>query len=234
MNNSFRKYNYEFDLITRKYLLREFSRSFQPNISTILEVGSYDGSMTELILEYFDKIEVVEASSNMVETIKEKFGTRVKVHAGLVEEIDLPTRFDVIFLVHTLEHVNDPTTVLKKLKNLLAPGGRLFVAVPNANALSRQIAVSMGILNFNHDVPEGEAAQGHLRTYALDTFLFEFRKLNFEIVDSGGVILKALANFQMDAALKEGIIDDNYIKAANDLARKYPDFSTSIYAVVRL
>jgi hypothetical protein len=70
---------------------------------------------------------------------------------------------------------------------MLAEGGKIFIAVPNANALSRQIAVNMGIINYNHDVPEGEAAQGHLRTYALDTFLFEFKKVQMEVIDSGGV-----------------------------------------------
>ena len=54
-----------------------------------------------------------------------------------------------------------------------------------------------------------------------------------EVIDSGGVILKALANFQLDAALAAGIIDEKYITAANELAKKYPDFSTSIYAVVK-
>jgi 2-polyprenyl-3-methyl-5-hydroxy-6-metoxy-1,4-benzoquinol methylase len=131
-----------------------------------------------------------------------------------------------------LEHVTDPGLVLTKLKGMLTPGGKIFVAVPNANALSRQIAVSMGIVNYNHDVPEGEAAQGHVRTYSLDTLLFEFKKIDATVIDFGGVILKAFANFQIDAAISAGIIDENYIKAANDLAKKYPDFSTSIFAIV--
>jgi hypothetical protein len=90
----------------------------------------------------------------------------------------------------------------------------------------------MGIINYNHDVPEGEAAQGHLRTYSLDTLLFEFRNIGLEIIASGGVILKAFANFQMDAAMSSGIITKHYLDAANELAKKYPDFSASIYAVV--
>jgi 2-polyprenyl-3-methyl-5-hydroxy-6-metoxy-1,4-benzoquinol methylase len=231
-NNSFRDYNYKFDVITRRYLLQEFSKYFKVNSDKVLEVGSYDGSMTELILEYFKKIDVVEASSEMARTVQDKFGDSVNVYQGLIEEIQRPSKYDVIFLIHTLEHVTDPSSVLIKLKSMLTPEGKIFVAVPNANALSRQIAVSMGIVKFNHDVPEGEAAQGHLRTYSLDTLLFEFKKVNATVIDFGGVILKAFANFQLDAAISAGIIDKSYIDAANELAKKYPDFSTSIYAVI--
>jgi 2-polyprenyl-3-methyl-5-hydroxy-6-metoxy-1,4-benzoquinol methylase len=231
-DNSFRDYNYGFDVITRKFLLQEFSKFFKVKSDKVLEVGSYDGSMTDLILEYYNKIDVVEAASDMAKVVQDRLGNRVNVYQGLIEDIQIETKYDVIFLIHTLEHVTDPTSVLLKLKDLLTPQGKIFVAVPNANALSRQIAVSMGIISFNHDVPDGEAAQGHLRTYSLDTFLFEFKKANMNVLGSGGVILKAFANFQMDAALSAGIIDEKYINAANMLAKKYPDFSTSIYAIV--
>jgi len=232
LSNDFRKYNYGFDVITRKFLLKEFSAYFNVNSDKVLEVGSYDGSMTELILSYYKKVDVVEASSEMAGIVQEKFGSQVKVYTGLIEDVQISERYDVIFLIHTLEHVTDPTAVLLKLKNLLTPSGKIFIAVPNANALSRQIAVNMGVVAFNHDVPDGEAAQGHLRTYSLDTFLYEFKKASINVLDFGGVILKAFANFQMDAAISSGIIDEKYLIAANNLAKKYPDFSTSIYAVV--
>ena len=39
--------------------------------------------------------------------------------------------FDAITLWHVLEHVHDLHGYMKKFKNLLAPGGKLFIAVPN-------------------------------------------------------------------------------------------------------
>jgi 2-polyprenyl-3-methyl-5-hydroxy-6-metoxy-1,4-benzoquinol methylase len=231
-NNSFREYNYKFDVLTRRYLMREFSKYFKVESDKVLEVGSYDGSMTELILEYFTEIDVIEASSEMAQIVQNKFGNRVKVYQNLIENVQIESKYDVIFLIHTLEHVTDPFFVLTKLKRMLSPNGKIFVAVPNANALSRQIAVSMGIIDFNHAVPKGEAAQGHLRTYSLDTLMFELKQVNAMVIAFGGVILKAFANFQLDQAISAGIIDENYINAANELAKKYPDFSTSIYAVV--
>ncbi len=44
-------------------------------------------------------------------------------------------RFDVITLNHVIEHVRDPIGLLERLHLLLLPGGRLWMALPNPDAL---------------------------------------------------------------------------------------------------
>jgi 2-polyprenyl-3-methyl-5-hydroxy-6-metoxy-1,4-benzoquinol methylase len=46
-----------------------------------------------------------------------------------------PASFDVITMWHSLEHVHRPRQVLQGAFDLLAPGGRLLVAVPNIDCL---------------------------------------------------------------------------------------------------
>jgi 2-polyprenyl-3-methyl-5-hydroxy-6-metoxy-1,4-benzoquinol methylase len=52
-----------------------------------------------------------------------------------------PASFDAIVLHHVFEHVPDPRRTLHELSRLLAPGGMLFLEVPNAGSLRAQLAM---------------------------------------------------------------------------------------------
>lgn len=230
-----RQYNYKFDTIFRELMLKDFAKFIASSEETnSLEIGSFDGSMTAQILEYVDFLDVVEPSSQMVAIVNAKFSGKVRTHEGTLEDVNLSRKFDNIFLIHTLEHLDNPVDALLKIKTLLTPNGRLFLAVPNANALSRQIGVHMGLIPSNAAVLESEALQGHVRTYSLDTFRGDILAAGLRVELLSGVFLKAFANFQLDAALDSGIINNAYIEAANSLAKLYPDFSASLIAVCKL
>ena len=227
-----RKYNYEFDLIAREIFLERVAGQISTGKeSRSLEVGSFDGSMTQLILKYVQNLTVVEPSADLASRVENLIGERVSVEVSTIENFSTIDRFDNIFLVHTLEHVDDPVMVLKKLKSLLNVSGKLFVMVPNGNALSRQIAVKMGLIRHKSAVTSGEASQGHIRTYTMDTLLADSADAGLTNIEFGGVIVKALANFQFDLALEHKIVDMHYFRAADELARLYPDLSASIYLV---
>jgi 2-polyprenyl-3-methyl-5-hydroxy-6-metoxy-1,4-benzoquinol methylase len=61
---------------------------------------------------------------------------------------ELPLRFDVITMVHSLEHFPGPADVLADLLPKLAPGGRLFIQVPNAAANPLDLVVADHMLHF--------------------------------------------------------------------------------------
>ncbi len=52
-----------------------------------------------------------------------------RLHVGPVEQ--LQERFDLIAMIHALEHIPDPIAFLRGLKELLKPGGALLVEVPD-------------------------------------------------------------------------------------------------------
>lgn len=196
-----------------------------------LEMGSFDGTMTDLLRGYFDKIEVVEGSEKLAEVVRQKFNQTVNVHVSWFEEFQPTQKYGQIFLVHGLEHVDDPVEVLRKSASWLSETGKLFVAVPNANALSRQIAVKMGLVETLQSVTEGEEKHGHQRTYNLDTLHHDFQLAGLEIIDSGGVVFKPLSNWQFDSAIKAEIVSSEYVSACDELAKVWPEFSSSIYVV---
>ena len=58
----------------------------------------------------------------------------VDVRTGTFEETALPGAFDAVCAFHVLEHVEDPWTFLVKARDLLRPGGFLFLEVPNIDS----------------------------------------------------------------------------------------------------
>lgn len=56
------------------------------------------------------------------------------VFHGMLEKYAGTTRkkFDVVTANHVVEHVPDPVATLKAMKSVLAPGGYIWIAVPNA------------------------------------------------------------------------------------------------------
>ena len=154
-----RKYAYDFDGVIRRYLLR----TLQPYLhckGSALELGCYKGDMTEQLLGYFGAVTVVEAASELANVVRNRFPGKVEVLTDRFESVSLSAAYDNIFLIHTLEHLDDPVAILTRVLGWLTPQGRLFVAVPNANALSRQIAVKMGLVEHHAAVtPRGKGAR---------------------------------------------------------------------------
>lgn len=228
-----RKYAYDFDYLMHGY----FMRVFAPFLSgkKALELGCYEGEFTAKILDHFEDVTVIEASSALVEKAKARVGGSARFVHSTFEHADMGgATFDAIFLIHTMEHLDRPSDVLQHVKNWLSPTGKLIVAVPNANAISRQIAVKMGRVPFNAGVTDGEFEHGHRRTYSLDTLEYEMNKCGFGIIESGGVFFKPLANFQLDAAIEHGIVDGAFLEACFALGNKYPDFCASVYVICQI
>jgi 2-polyprenyl-3-methyl-5-hydroxy-6-metoxy-1,4-benzoquinol methylase len=58
------------------------------------------------------------------------------VHAGTVEALrSEASSFDVVTLSHVLEHVHDPRALLKSIRDLLKPGGLLWLDTPNITSV---------------------------------------------------------------------------------------------------
>lgn len=58
---------------------------------------------------------------------------------GRIEDFDTAERFDVIFMLNLIEHVDDPVAVLSKVRGLLKPAGRILIKTPNHDSLDARL-----------------------------------------------------------------------------------------------
>ena len=228
-----RKYVYSFDNdVMHQYMLRSFSNFFAKG--SALELGCFQGDFTEKMTAYFSDITCVEASGEALKVASERIGSKAMFVHGLFEDVELPCKYNNIFMTHVLEHIEDRVGVLKKIREQwLSDDGVFFLACPNANAPSRQIAVKMGIIEHNTAVTESERKHGHRITYSLDTLERDARSAGFNVIFRGGVFFKALANFQWDEVISKGIVSREYLEGCYQLGQVYPDLCATVYCVCK-
>ena len=231
-DNAGRKYAYDFDDIVRSYLMKTLAPFFFTD-GKALEIGCFDGQSTARLADHFPDLTVLEAAGELVEAARARVPDRVGFVHGRIEDAELGPRFDAIFLVHTLEHLDEPVQALARIRSWLSDRGRLFVVVPNAQAASRQIAVRMGLIETNQSVTDSERLHGHRKTYSLDTLEHEVRSAGLRVEARGGVMFKPFANFQFDRLIGEGIIDTAYLEGCYALGMQYPELTASIYLICR-
>jgi len=225
------RYAYNFDLdVMHKYMIRAFSPFFREG--SLLELGSYKGDFTKRLLKMFRDITCVEASDSAITEAKERLGDSVRFMNGLFEEVSLERKYENVVLTHVLEHLDNPVSVLKRVNDeWLSPSGRLFIACPNANAPSRQIAVMMGLISHNTAITDAESMHGHRITYTLDTLERDAKAAGLDVLHRSGIFFKALANFQWDRLLATDIITEAYLDGCYMVGQKYPDLCSSIWIV---
>ncbi|MBO5483676.1 MAG: class I SAM-dependent methyltransferase [Lachnospiraceae bacterium] len=232
-DNKTRKYAYNFDFdVMHPYMIQSFEPFMKKG--TALELGCFQGAFTERIAGMFDEITCVEASREAITAAREKLKEyrHIQFVQSMFEDAKLEKKYDNIFLTHVLEHIDDRVGLLKKIKEeWLSENGVLFVACPNANAPSRQIAVKMGLIESNAAVTEAERIHGHRITYSLDTLESEIKKAEFNVIHKSGIFFKALANFQWDRLLETDIISKEYLDGCYSLGQQYPELCSSIYCV---
>lgn len=109
---------------------------FKNSPGKVLDIGASAGTM----LAIFKKIgwEVWGIEPSVSADIARKKG--IKILKKTFEKAKLPKEyFDVVILNHTLEHMKNPASVLKKVEKVLKTGGIVFVDVPNFGGLSARI-----------------------------------------------------------------------------------------------
>jgi 2-polyprenyl-3-methyl-5-hydroxy-6-metoxy-1,4-benzoquinol methylase len=193
--------------------------------SSCLELGPADGEMTRFLKDDFARVSVVDASPNFVKSA-EGLGDNITGYVALFEEFEPPETYDTIIMADVLEHVAQPVELLERVKSWLNPGGRIIVAVPNADSLHRRLGVKLGMLERKNSLNEQDVAVGHRRVYTPDELEADIKAANLQAVAKGGIFLKLLSNAQM-----LNFEDDKLLDGMFELGKDLPQLCSQIFAV---
>jgi SAM-dependent methyltransferase len=120
----------------RWYRFLQERRVFTPcGGARLLDFGCGGGTFLERMHQHGWHATGLDMSPTVVQKVRVELG--LPIHVGSLPHRDLPpSSFDVVTMWHSLEHVHNPREVLQEAYMLLAPGGRLVVAVPNIESLA--------------------------------------------------------------------------------------------------
>ena len=126
-------YNVRCRLEARRSLNR--CRHLKDN-ARILDVGCGDGFHLRLLRQYGNKTWKLEGVDLDQKAVKAATKAGLDVHLGRVQDVNLPERsYDMVFMIQTIEHLEDPRQVLETIFGLLREGGQLIIVTDNTGSI---------------------------------------------------------------------------------------------------
>ena len=129
----------------RRQILRNFRRAanyirtFRDVLdpaARVLDVGAGSGEFAFLMTRLGKTVTGIEPNIGYAAHCRDELGLDIRT-AHISPDLFAPDRFDLIRLNHVLEHLNDPVRYLGEVARWLAPGGLIYVEVPNIEAYCR-------------------------------------------------------------------------------------------------
>ena len=110
----------------------EMCKDYMNEDMTIFDIGTKDCLFFDVLVEKGfnkDKMIGIDCCEQVVNMCRDK---GYNIHYNDVQDMpyDYEDWFDIIFIIHTLEHVPNPQGVVDKCKEILKPNGFLFIEVP--------------------------------------------------------------------------------------------------------
>lgn len=98
----------------------------------LLDVGCGGGRFLEFMVDLGWNAEGVDFDPVAVRSARSR---GLEARLGTLEAQGYPdNRFDAVVMNHSIEHVHDPSRLLRECRRILKPGGRLVVTTPNSES----------------------------------------------------------------------------------------------------
>ncbi|WP_029035375.1 class I SAM-dependent methyltransferase [Salinimicrobium terrae] len=120
----------------------------------ILEIGSGLGNISKFYLKNGDEIMLTDLREEYCSSLRDKFGTNQNLLG--VDQLNLIhpefeqtyrnhiERFDTVFALNVIEHIEDDNLAIRNCKKLLKKGGHLIILVPSYEKLYNRFDKELG------------------------------------------------------------------------------------------
>jgi len=179
--------------IARKYALswkkRLVSKIVEPN-AVILDGGCSTGEFLAVLKDQY-VVEGFEPEPEAAKWARNRFG--LTVHTGDLGSVSFKNdQFDLITLWHVLEHIPDLTRDINRLHDMLRPGGKLLIAIPNISSFDAKIYKENWVAL---DAPR------HLWHFTLGTMSSLAESTGFKLISTGMLPLDTIYNILLSEQL---------------------------------
>jgi len=174
----------------------------------LLDVGCGSGQYLSIMKSLGWDVKGTEVDQNAAAIARNEYG--LDVFVGNLEDAHFPSEsFNIITLIHVIEHLYDPIHLLIECRRILKPGGKLILTTPNIESLGHAL--------FKGDW-RGLEIPRHLMVFSLNSIELCTRKAGFKTT-----VLRGSARISLDVYLESKLIRNN--RKASDI----PKLSYKIY-----
>lgn len=198
-------------------------------VDSLLELGLGHGFTVELFARACNRHVVVDGASTVIDQFK---GSHPDFSGEIVldyfENYTPQSGFDVIVMGFVLEHVEDPSLILRRYRQFLNPGGKIYVAVPNAKSMNRRLGLELGLINDIYELNANDRALGHKRQFCRETLAATLCGAGYRVTYEEGIYLKPLPL----ATLKTLNNFNANLEAMCNVGIEFPDLCVALLAEV--
>jgi 2-polyprenyl-3-methyl-5-hydroxy-6-metoxy-1,4-benzoquinol methylase len=189
-----------------------------------LEMGCSLLTMSKQLAVAAASLEIVEGARRFVVLAQQQL-PGVAVYHSLFEEFEPEKTYEAIVLGNTLHHIQEPGRLLERIRTWLAPGGCLYLTVPNMFSLHRRMGVKMGKLQDVFDTTERNEAFAQPGRFTKETLGLLLQESGFSILSSFGFFLKPFSDAQMESLN----LPEEAINALCELGMEFEELACQIY-----